>query len=181
MSSWSTMAKRVRVPLGFVFAAVYFWLAHPNGPSIAVGSCIALVGVMIRAFASGHVQKNEQLATSGPYAYTRNPLYLGSLVIVTGFALAARSWWVVLIALGMFFIVYIPVMIGEERFLRAKFPEFDDYCRQVPRLFPRLSAHRSSANAFSAHLYWKHREYNAAIGSGLTIAALIIKAAYFER
>lgn len=181
MLSWSTIAKRVRVPLGFVFAAVYFWLAHPTARSITAGSCIALAGLVIRALASGHVQKNEQLATSGPYAYTRNPLYLGSLVIVTGFALAARSWWVVLIALGMFFIIYIPVMLGEERFLRTKFPEFDDYCRQVPRLFPRLSAYRSSANAFSAHLYWKHREYNAAIGSVLMIAALVIKAAYFER
>ena len=181
MPSWSGIAKRVRVPLGFVFAAVYFWLARPTVRSIAAGSCIGLAGLLIRAVASGHVQKNERLATSGPYAYTRNPLYLGSLVMVTGFALAARSWLVVLIVLGMFFVIYIPVMLGEEQFLRARFPDFEESCQRVPRLFPRFTAYGSSASPFSSHLYWKHREYNAAIGAGLMIVALIIKAAYFAR
>jgi len=181
MPKWDRIAKRIRVPLGFVFAVAYIWLAHPTWRSIVAGSCIALVGLVIRALASGHVRKNEELTVSGPYAYTRNPLYLGSLVIATGFAIAARSWWVALIAAVLFFAIYIPVMSAEEQFLRGQFPEFDDYSRSVPRLFPRWRPHRSSANAFAAHLYWKHREYNAAIGSGLMIAALIIKVAWSAR
>jgi hypothetical protein len=88
---------------------------------------------------------------------------------------------VALIAAVMFFAIYIPVMRAEEQFLRGQFPEFDDYSRRVPRLFPRLTSYRSSANSFSLHLYWKHREYNAAIGSGLMIAALIIKVAWLAR
>lgn len=181
MPSWNTIARRIRVPLGFVFAAAYIWLAHPTRPSIVAGSCVAVVGLVLRALASGHVRKNEQLTVSGPYAYTRNPLYLGSFVIAAGFAIAARSWWVALIAAVMFFAIYIPVMRAEEQFLRRQFPEFDDYSRRVPRLFPRLTSYRSSANSFSLHLYWKHREYNAAIGSGLMIAALIIKVAWLAR
>lgn len=178
MLSWSNIAKRVRVPLGFAFAAIYIWLAHPAACSIAMGGCIAFVGLVVRGHASGHVRKNEELAISGPYAYTRNPLYFGSLIIATGFSVAARSWWVAGIAAAIFFIIYVPVMRAEEEFLRARFQEFDDYCRSVPKLFPRLTPYRSSADSFSAHLYWKHREYNAAIGSGLMIAALIIKMAW---
>jgi protein-S-isoprenylcysteine O-methyltransferase Ste14 len=173
--SWNKIARRIRVPLGFLFAAVFLWLAHPTPPSLILGSCIAVAGLVIRGLASGHVQKNEQLAMGGPYAYTRNPLYLGSLIMACGFALASRSWIVAAIAAVMLFAIYIPVIRSEEEFLRARFPEFEDYCRDVPRLFPRLKANPGSAGSFSAHLYWKHREYNAAIGAVLMTAALIVK------
>ena len=175
MSSWNKIARRIRVPLGFVFAAVYVWLAHPTVRSIIVGLCIALVGLLIRALASGHVQKNEQLATGGPYAYTRNPLYLGSLIMTCGFALSSRSWIVAAIAAIMLLAIYIPVIRSEEEFLQARFPEFEDYRHNVPRLFPKLKANQGSSGSFSAHLYWKHREYNAAIGAALITVALIVK------
>ena len=175
MSSWNRIARRIRVPLGFLFAAMFLWLAHPTLRSLLLGIGIAIIGLLIRAFASGHVQKNEQLATGGPYAYTRNPLYLGSLIMAGGFALASRSWIVVAIAVLMLLAIYIPVIRSEEEFLRARFPEFEDYCRNVPRLFPRLKPHQGSAGSFSAHLYWKHREYNAAIGAALITVALIVK------
>src|SRR5579864_984953 len=123
MPSWDRIARRIRVPMGFVFAAVYIWLARPTLRSIIAGSCVALLGLLIRALASGHVKKNEQLTISGPYAYTRNPLYLGSLFLAAGFAIAARSRWIALIAIIIFFVVYIPVMRSEEDFLRAHFPE----------------------------------------------------------
>jgi protein-S-isoprenylcysteine O-methyltransferase Ste14 len=179
--SWNIIARRIRVPMGFAFAAVYLWLAHPTPLSIAVGGCIALAGLLLRALASGHVRKNEQLTISGPYAYTRNPLYIGSLVLAAGFAVAARSWWVALIGIVIFFVIYIPVMRSEEDFLRAHFPEFADYARHVPQLFPRFTPYQSSSDAFSPHLYWKHREYNAAIGLALMIAVLIIKVVWFAR
>lgn len=180
MPSWQKIARRIRVPLGFVFAALYIWLAHPTLRSIILGSGIAVVGLVIRALASGHVRKNEQLTTTGPYAYTRNPLYLGSLVIAVGFTLASRSWIIAALAAAMLVIIYIPVICSEEDFLRARFPEFDDYSRNVPRLFPRLKLAQGSAESFSAHLYWKHREYNAALGAGAIVAVLIIKVVWFR-
>ena len=181
MPDWHKIARRIRVPLGFIFAAAYIWLARPTAGSIIAGSGITLVGLVVRALASGHVRKNEQLAVSGPYAHARHPLYLGSLIIAAGFAVSARSGWVVLIGAVIFVTIYIPVMRSEEGFLRAKFPEFDDYARRVPQLFPRITPYQSSTNAFSPHLYWKHREYNAAIGSVLMIAALLVKVIWFQR
>jgi protein-S-isoprenylcysteine O-methyltransferase Ste14 len=178
--SWPTIARRIRVPLGFVFGAVYLWLAHPTLRSIIAGSSIALGGLLIRALASGHVQKNEQLTTSGPYAYTRNPLYLGSLIMASGFAVAALSWTVAAIVTVILLAIYLPVIRSEEEFLRARFPEFESYSRNVPRLFPRLKFTQGSANSFSRHLYWRHREYNAAIGAALMIIALIVKTLWFR-
>ena len=179
MPSWQKIARRIRVPLGFVFAALYIWLAHPTWKSIFAGTGIAIAGLLIRALASGHVRKNEQLTMTGPYAYTRNPLYLGSLILAFGFTLASRSWIIAAIAAAMLVIIYIPVIHSEEEFLRAHFAEFDDYCRNVPRLFPRLKLAQGSAGSFSAHLYWKHREYNAAVGAAAIIAVLVIKVLWF--
>jgi protein-S-isoprenylcysteine O-methyltransferase Ste14 len=181
MSSWQKIARRVRVPLGFAFAAVYLWLAHPAVRSIVAGTCLILVGLFIRALASGHVKKNEELTTTGPYAYTRNPLYLGSLVLAAGFVVASRSWTIAAIAAVLLFVIYLPVIRAEEDFLRSQFPEFEEYSRQVPRLFPRLTPYRSSPGSFNWHLYWKHREYNAAIGAAFMIAALAAKAFSLHR
>src|SRR5512142_279928 len=96
MPSWSRIARRIRVPLGFAFAVLYIWLARPTILSILVGGTIAALGVIIRALASGHVKKNAELTMTGPYAYSRNPLYVGSIVIGIGFAVAALSLWVAL-------------------------------------------------------------------------------------
>jgi len=181
MTEWSRIARRIRVPLGFVFAVLYFWLARPRWSSIGLGVGVILPGLLLRALASGHVKKNEALASSGPYAYTRNPLYLGSLLIGIGFALAARSWWVGILLCAMFFAIYIPVIQGEEKFLRERFPEFDEYARQVPRLFPQFETRESAAPAvFSTKLYLKHREYNATLGSVVLLLALIIRMIWFR-
>jgi len=137
---------------------------------------LVILGLVVRALASGHVKKNEVLTVTGPYAYTRNPLYFGSLILGIGFVVAARSLWIVVLVLAMFFAIYLPVIRAEEEFLRSRFPEFAEYERNVPRLFPRLRPSVSSANSFSWHLYWKHREYNAALGAALLIAVLIVKA-----
>ena len=175
MASWAAIARRFRVPLGFAFAAFFLWLAKPTAKSMLIGSALVVPGLAIRAFASGHVQKNEQLATGGPYAYTRNPLYLGSLILAGGFALAARSGWIAAGIVVFFFTVYLPVIRAEETFLNDRFPHFQDYARQVPRLLPRLRAFSSSSGGFSWDLYWKHHEYDAALGSIALMAALAAK------
>jgi protein-S-isoprenylcysteine O-methyltransferase Ste14 len=179
MAEYSRVARRIRVPLGFAFAILYFWLAHPTWRFIALGTIAIIPGVLIRALASGHVRKNESLATSGPYAYTRNPLYLGSLFIGVGFAVAAQSLWIGLALVAMFFAIYLPVILDEEKFLRQRFPEFDAYARRVPRMFPSLSPPPDSAKqspmGFSLDLYLKHREYNALLGALAMIGVLILK------
>ena len=179
MDEWSRIARRIRVPLGFLFAVLYFWLARPTWRSVALGAVVVSPGLLIRALASGHVRKNEALATSGPYAYIRNPLYLGSLLIGIGFGLAARSWGVGIGLVVMFFAIYLPVMRNEEVFLRQRFPEFDEYARRVPRLLPRLASASKDANkassSFSRELYLKHREYHALIGALAMMAVLAIK------
>lgn len=174
---WGKIARRIRVPLGFAFAVLYFWLARPTWRFLALGAILIAPGLLIRALASGNVRKNETLATSGPYAYTRNPLYLGSLLMGVGFAVAARSWWVGAGLVAMFFAIYLPVIQGEEAYLRGKFPEFEEYARRVPRMFPRIASH-SSANqrgGFSLELYLKHREYNALIGTTAIAGGVILK------
>jgi protein-S-isoprenylcysteine O-methyltransferase Ste14 len=171
------------VPLGFVFGVLYVWLARPSWQSMALGAILILPGLMIRALASGHVRKNESLTTSGPYAYTRNPLYLGSVLIGLGFAVAARSWWVGVAVVLIFFAIYLPVIHDEEAFLRRTFPEFEEYSRRVPRIFPRLApqstGEREDRAGFSWELYLKHREYNALLGALGMIAALVVKMTLF--
>src|SRR6185312_8565882 len=113
-------------------------------------------------------------ATTGPYSYTRNPLYLGSILIGVGFALAARNIWIWIILLALFAVIYIPVIRSEESFLRANFPDFALYATRVPRLLPRWSK-ESVTSGFSPELYLKHREYNASIGAALMMLATILK------
>ena len=175
MAEWSRIARRIRVPLGFAFAIFYLWGARPTWFSIAIGLLITIPGIALRALASGHVKKNEELTTTGPYAYVRNPLYLGSLIMAVGFAIAAQSAWVLLIIVVMFFAIYLPVIRGEEAYLRAVFPSFDAYSQNVPRLWPRLRPYRDGAAGFSSRLYWRHREYNAVLGTAAILAALVVK------
>jgi protein-S-isoprenylcysteine O-methyltransferase Ste14 len=177
MAEWSRIARRIRVPLGFALAILYFWLARPSWRSIGLALMLIVLGLSIRALASGHVRKNEALATNGPYAYTRNPLYLGSLLMGVGFCVAARSWWIGVALVVMFFAIYVPVIRDEEAFLRGKFPEFEEYSRRVPRMLPRivLSGSNPEGGGFSMDLYLQHREYNALLGVLAMLAALIAK------
>lgn len=181
MAEWSKIARRIRVPLGFAFAVFYLWVARPSWSSILVGTLVAIPGIALRAFASGHVKKNEELTTSGPYAYARNPLYLGSLIMALGFAVAARSVWVPAVMVAMFFVIYVPVIRSEEAYLRRTFSAFDEYARHVPRLIPRLRPYSNQAGAFSARLYWQHREYNAVLGTVALMAALVAKLMWGSR
>jgi protein-S-isoprenylcysteine O-methyltransferase Ste14 len=185
IARWQRIARRIRVPLGFLAAALYLFelLRHaPRPAAVAWSLALVLPGLWLRAFASGYVKKNRELTVTGPYAHTRNPLYLGSMLMAAGFALALLSWPVALVLAIGFAAIYVPVIASEERFLRATFLEYSDYCRQVPRLIPRLTTARNSEGksapeagigSFSLSLYLQHREYNAGIGALLLYLSLL--------
>src|SRR5512133_3998802 len=149
---------------------------------MVAGGAIAAVGVALRALASGHVKKNAELTMTGPYAYTRNPLYVGSIIGGAGFAVASLSWWVVAGLAVLFAAIYIPVIRSEEAFLRGQFPEFNVYARRVPRFVGLVRNHGDTQRgAFSRELYWKHREYNATLGTLAMLAALAVKILLLRR
>jgi protein-S-isoprenylcysteine O-methyltransferase Ste14 len=171
ITRWQRVARRIRVPLGFVAAALYLfelWRRAPRPAVIAWSLVLVIPGLWLRAYASGYVKKNEELTTTGPYAHTRNPLYLGSMLIAAGFAVALMSWPMALVLAVGFLLIYAPVIASEERFLRATFAGFDEYSRRVPRLLPRITpshiAGEGRSGRFSLALYLKHREYNALLG-----------------
>ena len=189
---WQKLARRIRVPLGFLTAAVYLVEVArrpPHPTAIAWSLALVLPGLALRAAASGTVKKNQELTVTGPYAYTRNPLYLGSTFIAAGFAVALLSWPVALLLAFGFAAIYIPVIASEEQFLRTTFPQFDSYCRSVPRFIPRLTPAKLPAElglpavsqpvtpipagGFSLALYLKHREYNSALGAALLYLSLL--------
>ena len=180
IARWQRIARRIRVPLGFLAAALYLfelWQRAPRSAAVAWSLALVLPGLWLRGYAAGYVKKNRELTQTGPYAHTRNPLYLGSMLIAFGFALALLSWPVASVLAAGFLVIYVPVIASEERFLRATFPDFDDYCRRVPRLLPRLTpapARNVAPGSFSFKLYLRHREYNAAIGAALLYAGLLV-------
>jgi protein-S-isoprenylcysteine O-methyltransferase Ste14 len=177
---WQQITKRIRVPLGFLFAGIYFWFARPNEQSLLLSLILVVPGIALRAYASGYVKKNAELTVTGPYAYTRNPLYLGSMMIAFGFAAAARNLWITLALVVLFGTIYLPTILGEETYLITHFLEFDEYARSVPRLLPRVSpwvrqGETRGASQFSLALYSKHREYNSVLGSTILFLALIAR------
>ncbi len=173
---WKRISRRIRVPLGFLFVIFYFWLARPTAHSLLASLVLVVPGILLRSYASGFVKKNAELTTTGPYAYTRNPLYLGSSLIAFGFAAAARSQWIALALALLFLIIYWPVILGEEEYLHAHFSGYEDYARRVPRLLPRLLVPKDAVGGeFSLELYRKHREYNSLLGTFCIYLALIAR------
>ena len=169
--------------MGFVFAAVFLWQAHPGPRSMLASAALVAPGLWLRGYAAGYVKKNTELTTTGPYARTRNPLYLGSMLIAFGFAAAAASW-IILAALAILFAaIYIPTIQSEEAWLREHFAGFEEYTYRVPRLLPRLNPAKSSSEdgTFSWALYWKHREYNALMGAAAMYLTLALKFAVLQR
>jgi protein-S-isoprenylcysteine O-methyltransferase Ste14 len=180
-TAWQKIARRIRVPLGFVFAAVFLWLAQPTWKTMLLSLLLVTPGLWLRAYAAGYVRKNKELTMTGPYAYTRNPLYLGSTMIAFGFAVAAASW-IILIALAVLFAsIYLPTIRSEELYLREHFAGFDEYAVRVPRLFPRFTAaqfpdnENASGGKFSGEQWRHHREYNALMGAGAIYVALAVR------
>lgn len=169
--------QRIRVPLGFLFAIVFLVFARPTLVTILIGSVVALAGVLIRAWASGHIRKAKTLAVSGPYGYTRNPLYLGSMILGLGFTVASGVWWLAIVFCILFLGIYLPVMRVEIGDMRRIFgEEFEEYERNVPLLIPRFTVWKNTGEKFDLKLYSQYREYRAAIGAAVVVAILTAKA-----
>jgi protein-S-isoprenylcysteine O-methyltransferase Ste14 len=182
-TTWQKIARRIRVPMGFLFAAVFLWLARPTWHSMLASLILVVPGVWLRAYAAGYVRKNAELTQTGPYAYTRNPLYLGSIMIAFGFAVAAWRWEILVALAILFTIIYLPTIRSEEQYLREHFAGFDDYARKVPRLLPRLTPAPTDVppGQFSSERYLHHREYNACMGAIAIYAALAALLLFLKR
>jgi protein-S-isoprenylcysteine O-methyltransferase Ste14 len=172
---YADVVARLRVPFGFLLAAAFAWFSAPDALSLAWGLPIAAAGLLLRAWAAGHLAKNQRLATSGPYAYVRNPLYLGTALVAAGLALASRQALLALLFAVVFGLVYLPAIELEEQYLGELFPEYADYAARVRMLRPGLSA-RGSAGRFEWRLYWKNQEYQALLGFLAGAALLFWKA-----
>jgi len=160
---YADLVARLRVPSGFLIVAAFAWFSAPTLPSLLLGLPVALLGLSLRAWAAGHLAKNRELATGGPYAYTRNPLYLGTLLVAAGLVIAARSPGLVALFAALFLLVYLPVIQLEEQHLRKLFPEYSGYAADVPALLPRIRK-KENATPFRWSLYIRNQEYQAAAG-----------------
>lgn len=179
-----TWIQRWRVPLGFVCAAVFISLAQPRPLPLAVGGTISILGLAIRAWASGHVRKDDALTTSGPYAYTRNPLYLGSFLLALGFTIGSGWWPLGILFATLFLGIYFPVMRVESATLAEIFGNsYHRYASEVPLFFPRFTRFRNEAGQspkFDSGLYMRYREYRATLGLLAAWAILAFKACYLK-
>ena len=180
MRRGGTWIQRWRVPLGFLCAAVFLLLAKPTRTALVIGACVSLIGLAIRAWAAGHIRKNAQLAISGPYAFTRNPLYFGSFVLGLGFTIASGQLVLGLLFVALFLGIYFPVMRVESADIREIFgTDYDEYERNVPLFIPRLKRWRKTGGKFDFQLYLRYREYRAALGVAAALAILAAKAYVF--
>lgn len=175
---YAAWAARWRVPLGFALGALFIILAQPTPGLLKAGGALVFLGVMLRSYAAGYLEKNQALATGGPYAYTRNPLYLGSFILGAGFALAGGSWTVGLAFVVFFALIYWPVMHREGYYLREQFREnYERFAEAVPLFFPFPRRAFRGEGQFSWKRYGRNREYQVAAGSAVGMAFLVLKMA----
>ena len=173
---YADAVARLRVPSGFLIVAVFAWFSHPTASSLEFGLPVSLLGLALRAWAAGCLAKNRQLASGGPYAYTLNPLYLGTLLVAAGLAIASRSLGLGALFAAVFVLVYLPVIQNESEYLHVLFPDYPAYAAAVPLLLPRLTPHRSkNPNPFRFALYLKNQEYNAGAGFAAGLLFLLWK------
>lgn len=176
--------QRWRVPLGFLCGALFVLFARPRALTLIIGGVIALTGLALRAWAAGHIRKNAELAVSGPYAYTRNPLYLGSFLLGIGFTVASGQALLGLLFAALFLGIYLPVMRVEAATLAELFGEdYGRYSRAVPLFLPRIFPYRDERKTdvkFDASLYLRYREYRAALGLVVAWSLLALKAVFIK-
>jgi protein-S-isoprenylcysteine O-methyltransferase Ste14 len=178
---YADAVARLRVPSGFLIVAAFAWFSRPSTQSLAIGMPVSFLGLALRAWAAGCLYKDRELATGGPYAYTRNPLYLGTLLVAAGLVIASTSMWLGLLFAAVFTFVYLPVIQLEEQHLRDLFPEYAAYARRVHALIPRATSQKQSSQPFRWSQYKKNREYQAALGFAAGAAWLVYELFAFSR
>ncbi len=173
--SWKRLAQKTRVPAGTLLGILFFLLMHPSTRSLWMGGVIALCGAILRLWAAGHIEKGRVLTQGGPYAFTRNPLYLGSFLMALGIILAGQSYWM-LLAFGVFFIVfYYPVMRAEEQELLQGYGErFIEYAQRVPLFFPSFRKTELSSSSFLWSRVIRNREHRTIAGLIVVQAVLVL-------
>ena len=178
---YADLVARLRVTSGFILVVAFAWFSHPDVKSLALGLPVSVIGLLLRAWATGHVEKNIRLAESGPYAYVRNPLYLGTLLVAAGFVIASRRWLLAVLFGAVFLLIYLPAIELEEQHLRKLFPSFAAYAERVPALWPTLNPVRGDQR-FRRELYVRNREYQALIGlaSGAALLAAKVLVPWFR-
>jgi protein-S-isoprenylcysteine O-methyltransferase Ste14 len=162
------------VPGGFILVAAFLWLSAPSPASLALGFPVSILGLVLRAWAAGHLEKNTTLADGGPYAYVRNPLYLGTLLTAAGLVIASRRWELGVLFAIVFLLIYLPVVELEEQHLRHLFPEYDAYANRVPKLLPRFSG--AASKRFRWSIYMRNQEFQALLGFLAGAIVLVWKA-----
>ena len=160
---YADFVQRLRVVFGFVLLLGFAFLTAPTPASLAVGLPGSVLGLALRGWAAGHLAKDARLATSGPYAYIRNPLYLGTLLAALGIVIASRSLWLAIIFVVAFASIYLPAVELEEQHLLEIFPDYLAYAARIPRFWPR-TRWPGELRAFSWPLYRKNEEYKAVLG-----------------
>lgn len=168
---------RNRVRFALFALIIVLIIARPAWMSIVVGAGIGVIGLAVRAWAAGHIRKDKALAVTGPYRYTRNPLYLGSLILGIGLVVGARSWWAAAVFTAYFLAFYIPVIIEERNRLRDLFPgQATEYERRVPAFFPALRpAPATDSRKWDASLFSKNKEVRAWIGTAIVWILFILR------
>jgi protein-S-isoprenylcysteine O-methyltransferase Ste14 len=171
--------RKVRLRIGFLFGIAFLAFARPTAGGLLLGIPVAFAGLLVRAWAAGHIVKGERLTTTGPYAHTRNPLYFGSFLIAAGFALTAH-FSLLLVVIALFVFIYGPTIDLERAELRNRFPEeYQRYESAVPAFAPRLtpwpSQGRTTVDSFSFGLYMRQREWQAALAFGVAVLWLVLR------
>lgn len=168
---------RNRIRFALLVLVIVLVLARPSAVSLAVGAGLGLIGLAVRAWAAGHIRKEKALAVTGPYRYTRNPLYLGSFILGTGLVIGARNWWGAAVFAAYFFAFYLPVMAEERDRLRRLFPlDEADYERRVPAFWPKLRpAPATEPRKWAPALFLRNKEYRAWIGAAIVWVLFILR------
>jgi hypothetical protein len=195
--------RRQRLKLVWILVVPFLYLARPTPTVLICGAALAVSGAAMRAWAAGSIRKNRDLSVAGPYAFTRNPLYLGSFFIGLGFTVAGGQWLFVVAFLLFFSWIYVKTMRAEARSLEDLFGDtYREYRAEVPVFLPRLTPYRpgrGEVNApppadargsvseavrneggFSFAQYVGNREWEAALGIVAGFAFLVIKMMWFS-
>ena len=172
---YADFVQRLRVPCGFLLLITFATLSEPSPLSMLIGIPVSVLGLLLRGWASGHLAKDQQLATSGPYSHIRNPLYAGTLIVAFGIAIASHNLWLGLIFAAAFGLIYLPAVELEEQHLSEIFPDYVAYANRVRRFLP-VNRISGANRHFSWALYRRNEEYKAALGFLIALGWLLWRA-----